>query len=146
MKIVKEYGVLLIQFVRKNWILLLIFAVYVSVAYFCRWQTCILKLLIGYPCPGCGMTRAVFSLFRLDFAQAFYYHPLVFLLPVVLWVIVFSKRPLISKIHRSTIFWSILLVLVLVVYILRWFYVYPEIPMDYNEHNLLHFILSFLKR
>ncbi|MCL1790869.1 MAG: DUF2752 domain-containing protein [Peptococcaceae bacterium] len=41
----------------------------------------------GVPCPGCGMTRACLAFFRLDFAQAFLYHPLfpaVLLFPIVL--------------------------------------------------------------
>lgn len=34
-------------------------------------------------CPGCGVTRMLFSLIRLDFYQAFRYNPLVFILGVL---------------------------------------------------------------
>ncbi len=34
-------------------------------------------------CPGCGATRMLFSLIRLDFYQAFRYNPLVFILGVL---------------------------------------------------------------
>ena len=37
---------------------------------------CPIKFMTGVPRPGCGMTRAVTSCLRLDFAGAFYYHPL----------------------------------------------------------------------
>ena len=37
---------------------------------------CIIKAVIGMPCPTCGITRSVISMFKLDFKQAFYYHPL----------------------------------------------------------------------
>ena len=43
---------------------------------------CPIKYLLGISCPGCGMTRACLNALRLDFAAAFYYHPLwVLLLP-----------------------------------------------------------------
>ncbi len=44
---------------------------------------CTIKYLTGVSCAGCGMSRALFSLVKLDFAAAFHYHPLSFLVPVV---------------------------------------------------------------
>ena len=37
---------------------------------------CPYYLLLGIPCPGCGLTRAYLAAFRLDFKSAFAYHPL----------------------------------------------------------------------
>ena len=34
---------------------------------------CPFSYLFGLSCPGCGMTRAFFSLLQLRFAEAFYY-------------------------------------------------------------------------
>ena len=49
---------------------------------------CPLHKLTGLPCPGCGMSRALFCLAKLDFAGAWYYHPLVFFLPLpILWLV-----------------------------------------------------------
>ena len=49
---------------------------------------CPIKLLVGFPCPGCGVTRATFSVLHLDFAAAFQHHPLVWLItPLVLWTL-----------------------------------------------------------
>lgn len=42
---------------------------------------CPLRFITGITCMGCGMTRAVTSLFQMKFADAFYYHPCVFLIP-----------------------------------------------------------------
>ena len=42
---------------------------------------CPFKAIFTIPCPGCGMTRAAFSLLKLDFASAFYFNPLVFTMP-----------------------------------------------------------------
>lgn len=41
---------------------------------------CIFHELTNLYCPGCGITRMLFSILRLDFYQAFRYNPLVFIL------------------------------------------------------------------
>ena len=38
----------------------------------------------GYECPGCGLSRMLFSLFRADFSAAFAYNPVGFV-SVFLW-------------------------------------------------------------
>lgn len=39
--------------------------------------TCSFFRIIGMPCPGCGGTRAVYSLFSGEFLKSFLYHPVV---------------------------------------------------------------------
>lgn len=46
--------------------------------------TCPSKVLLGIPCPGCGISRALMSAIQLDFAAAFEYNPLWILVPVAL--------------------------------------------------------------
>lgn len=43
---------------------------------------CIFKLITGYKCPGCGITRCIFSLIKLDIKSAFNYNQLVTILIV----------------------------------------------------------------
>ena len=43
---------------------------------FCLFYRCPFKLFLHVECPGCGMTRAIISVLKLDFRQAFAYHPL----------------------------------------------------------------------
>ena len=43
---------------------------------FCLFYRCPFKLFLHVECPGCGMTRAIISVLKLDFRQAFEYHPL----------------------------------------------------------------------
>lgn len=44
---------------------------------------CISRALFDMPCPGCGMSRAIYACLRLDFADALHYHPMVFSLPLL---------------------------------------------------------------
>lgn len=55
--------------------------------------TCPIRALSGYPCPACGMSRALISLFFLDFSGYAYYNLMA--IPVVIGVLVaihFGKR------------------------------------------------------
>ena len=52
---------------------------------------CIFRLVTGIPCPGCGMTRAWLAALRLDFAAAFAYHPLFWVVPIA-FVLAFVRE------------------------------------------------------
>lgn len=41
---------------------------------------CLFHKITNLYCPGCGVTRLLFSLLKLDFYQAFRYNPLIFVL------------------------------------------------------------------
>ncbi|MCR8634236.1 DUF2752 domain-containing protein [Paenibacillus sp. N5-1-1-5] len=65
---------------------------------------CVFHELTGFYCPGCGMTRAVLSLLKLDFYQAFRYNPLLFLiLPMYITYTIANKKqmPRISNVIMS---------------------------------------------
>lgn len=44
---------------------------------------CLLKELFGIQCAGCGGSRMIMSVFRLEFYQAFRYNPGMFILLIV---------------------------------------------------------------
>jgi hypothetical protein len=50
--------------------------------------------LFGIECPGCGFTRATFSLLKLDFKQALSFNPAaIFIIPIsLLELIYFSNK------------------------------------------------------
>lgn len=77
---------------------------------------CPSRVLFGVACPGCGMSRAVEAVLRLDFQLALEYHPLVFLLPVA--AVIYLLRKKIPK--KLLVFLGITaLLLMLAVYIYR---------------------------
>ncbi len=47
---------------------------------------CPILYITGFPCPGCGLTRAYIAFFHGNFVDAFRYHPLFWLLPPLLFV------------------------------------------------------------
>lgn len=52
---------------------------------------CPFHTLSGWPCPGCGMVRAVVALLHLDLDRALHYHPFsVLILPAVFFLAISS--------------------------------------------------------
>ena len=86
----------------------------IAVVYFT--YGCPIRFFVGISCPGCGMSRALTALLRLDFPLAFEMHPLVFLLPVA--AVIYFARRLIPKKALRLIYTSALILLV-TVYIIR---------------------------
>ena len=62
--------------------------------------TCPIKYVTGISCAGCGMSRAMLSLLRLDVNAAFHYHPL-FALPFVAAILFFLRDRIPRKVLRA---------------------------------------------
>lgn len=54
--------------------------------------TCPIRFVLGIPCPGCGITRALFSAVSFDFGMAFAYHPLWIMTPIIFLYILYDGR------------------------------------------------------
>lgn len=107
---------------------------------------CIFYHMTGIPCPGCGMTRAYLSAFRLDFTEAFRMHPLwpitVPLLAVSLW----KNGRIFASSRANTIFYSAFLFVYLGVYIFRIIYLFPDIvPMLFNPDAVFPRLLRWMQ-
>lgn len=80
---------------------------------------CIFYEITHLHCPGCGMSRAIISISKLDFYQAFRYNPLIiillpFLLIYYIYVNIFNGK---KKLPQYV--WVILLIIVILYGILR---------------------------
>lgn len=53
---------------------------------------CPIKWFTGISCAGCGMTRAFLSLLKGDIKNAFLYHPLFFLMPIIFVLYIFRDK------------------------------------------------------
>jgi len=91
-----------------------------AVLFYCYFTdtVCVFRKITGIPCPGCGMTRAFYSLLDLDIIGAFEMHPLFIVAPLfvsAIFLYTFDTKSL--KRHR---FWEIFLLCVCVLFIAVW--------------------------
>ena len=84
---------------------------------------CVFYELTGYKCPGCGMTRAVFSIIEGNFKAAFSYNKTIILVVPFLFGYVFYKsylylcnREMSKKISKIINIFAIFIVCLLIVY------------------------------
>ncbi len=84
---------------------------------------CLFYEITGYYCPGCGITRLLFSFLKLDFYQAFRYNPLIFILIIITgiyWLVKFILKKFMNiSIAIPNYVYYILLVIVIIFGILR---------------------------
>lgn len=88
---------------------------------------CQFKEFTGYPCPTCGTTRLILSLYNLDIVSAFKFNPFMFLFGVILglWTLtgffpIFLKKKLVFEISVKEK--KILVIVVTILFLLNWAY------------------------
>lgn len=127
-------------------------AIILIIAYFAFFKNyiytiCPVVLLTGYPCPGCGMTRAMFGVLRLDFIGAWKMHPFIY--PIGILVIMFAvSRYIMNGKYMKLVkcFLVIIAVGMVIFYIYRMITLFPETtPMVYYYGNYYNRLLNFIE-
>ena len=83
---------------------------------------CIFHKITHFYCPGCGITRMILSILKLDLYQAFRYNPLLFIMmPFIITyeIIYYINWIQDKKITISKKIWYILLIITIIYTILR---------------------------
>ena len=71
---------------------------------------CLIYELAGIKCPGCGVTRMLVSIAKLDFSAAFRYNPFLFITgPFILAYLFFSELKYVKSGERLSKKWDVLM-------------------------------------
>ncbi len=110
-------------------------------------RICPIAILTGFPCPGCGITRAFYFLLTFKWQQAFTMNPCVFLWTILIIILFINRYILIKKFTTKTI--NILLIstgiVSILIYIFRMITMYPNVePMTYYQNNILQYIYNLI--
>lgn len=133
---VKEYGMAVAA--------VLLYAVVVNLVFH---AFCPLVIFCGFPCPGCGVSRATLCFMAGRWQTAWQLNPVIF--PIVLFAAYFClcRYLLGRKVRGARIFIAIIFVLLFVVYCLRMYRYFPDrIPYVYTEDNILARIFPFYEQ
>lgn len=72
----------------KEYLIFIIILVFFFLLFLSQELKCLFNELTGLFCPGCGITRMIIAILKLDFYQAFRYNPLIFML-LIFFIIYF---------------------------------------------------------
>ena len=79
------------SYYKENIIFILVYCFAVLCAYILE-LPCIWRYLTGFPCPGCGITRALFAALNLDFRLALSYNFMFWSVPLLVLAVVMNGR------------------------------------------------------
>ena len=99
----------------KNKLLLTVLYIGILLIFWAFDMPCIFKHFLGVECIGCGMSRAVWSVLRLDFKSAFSYHPMFWSVPLLYLYLLYDGR-LIGKKYLD----MAVLILIALGFVLNW--------------------------
>ena len=103
--------------------------------------TCPIKFITGISCAGCGMSRAWIALLHFNIHEAFMYHPLFFLPPVVVIVMLLKSK---INIKFYKIFMFTMVGAFVIVYLYRMFIGTGDIVVFEPQNNILFRIIRKL--
>ena len=112
----------------------------ISIAILFTDSICLTKAVTGFPCPGCGLTRANLSFFRGNFSQALNFHPLFLVVDAYLiYIVIYALKSNTRESKTVKILTVIFAVSLLGVFIYRVRLLYPNIePLTYNYNSLFY--------
>ena len=103
--------------------------------------TCPIKYITGISCAGCGMSRAWIALLHFNIHEAFMYHPLFFLPPVGVIVMLLESK---INIRSYKIFVFTMAGAFVIVYLYRMFIGTGDIVVFEPQNNILFRIIRKL--
>ena len=103
--------------------------------------TCPIKYITGISCAGCGMSRAWMAFLHLDIAKAFAYHPLLWLVPIAV-IVLLCKSKINIKIYKIIIF--TIIIMFAIVYMCRLIWSGDDVVVFEPENNILFRIIRII--
>lgn len=133
--------------IKKIWLAAAAIACYTILMHLFFHAFCPMVIVTGFPCPGCGMTRAVFYLLVGNVRESIAMHPMA--LPIVGIALYFLWNRYIigrnAKGMKGLI--AAALVLLVLCYIWRMYRFFPDrAPYVYKKDNVLSNMLPFYER
>lgn len=133
---IKEYGMAAVA--------VLIYAAAVNLIFH---AFCPLVIFCGFPCPGCGVSRAAICFITGHWRQAWELNPVVFPIALVAGYFFLNRYLLGRKVRGIKVLIAVVMALLVVVYCVRMYFYFPNrVPYVYAEHNMLARFFPFYEQ
>jgi hypothetical protein len=145
--VVKENAETILKELKSSWGVLVIMIVYVIFASFFLGTGCLFSSTTGFPCIGCGGTRAGLALLHGNIIESLRLHPL-FIPAVILFgayftIFFFKGKTAAKKLDKALIIFTIAAV---ILFIIRMILFFPHTePMIYNFDSVAGRIFLWIK-
>lgn len=130
-----------------RWAIILVIAYFAFLKNY-LYTICPVVLLTGYPCPGCGMTRAMFRILHFDFCGAWKMHPFIY--PIgILFAMFFISRYFLNGKYMKYVKWFMFVIAIgmVIFYIYRMIIMFPDTaPMTYYYGNYLNRLMNLIQK
>ena len=136
-KYVKEVAERLWMDIREYGIAVVLFLLYMIVVNLIFHAFCPVVIITGFPCPGCGLTRALGYLITGRWQQAWEMNPVIFLIAVIAVYFVVNRYFLGRKVKGIQSLLILTAVVLCIVFCVRMYLYFPNrIPCVYCEDNM----------
>ena len=118
--------------------------IYLSVFEYFFGMICPFRIMFGFSCPGCGMSRAIIALLHLDFMQAIHYHPLVICIPFIIFLFFRITSGMTKGTSKLLM---VLVALFLTVYIIRIYIGSDVLTFDFSDgflYQVFHTMIKYI--
>lgn len=106
---------------------------------------CPIQQIFGFPCPGCGMTTALYYFVQGRFQEAYFFNPAFYLLLIFCLISGLGWLKDQNFLHSKS--WQLLFWLFIAIWFGIWLYrmvtIFPEWPMIYLKDNLFHKLMIY---
>lgn len=135
---VKAVGKRIFTDIRQYYMAAVIFAVYYLVSHLLYQAYCPMIVLTGFPCAGCGMTRAVFYAVTGQFARSISMNPLGIPIALALLYCGICRYLVGTRVKGFMVILVVGVMALLLCYVWRMYLYFPNrVPYVYTSHNIL---------
>lgn len=143
----KEIGARIRRDVKSIWMAAAAVAVYTVLVNLIFHAFCPMVIVTGFPCPGCGMTRALFYLVTGRISESFQMHPVGMWVACLLLYFCWNRYIIGRNAKRMKMLIGLTIVMLLVCYVGRMFLYFPDkAPYVYTKQNVLAGIFPFYEQ
>lgn len=110
-------------------------------------EVCITQILFGFPCPGCGLTRAGILLLKFRFAEAWQMHPFIYVWLCFAVYICYKRYIRGTKIKGLIPLFVGITLAMFVFYVYRMYRFYPDVaPLTQKSESVYHTVMDVLHK